>query len=172
MWGGSISLRSFAGSRFSMSDVVVSGPGPGTFTRGSTRLFLLPAQAFEPGATATVFYELYHAEPGTTYRTELRLRQENAGLGARVWRAITGTGEVRLRFDGVIPEGTGTTFQELRSLGLPEDEGRYILSVRVTNSRGQSVETTREVEISRDAAAPAGASTDPPATEPAVEDGS
>lgn len=172
MWGGSISLRSFAGRRFSMSDVVVSGPGPGTFTRGSTRLFLLPARSFVPGATATVFYELYHAEPGTAYRTELRLRREDAGLGARLWRAITGAGEVRLRFDGVVPADAGETLQELRSLGLPAEEGRYILSVRVTNARGQTTETTGTIEVSRDAAAPATGNTEPSATRPADAEGS
>ena len=166
MWGGVVSVRSFTGRGLRMSDLVVSGPGPGTFTRGSTRLFLLPGRSFAPGSNAAIFYELYDLEQGTTYRTELTLRPENESLGARVWRALTGAGEVRIRFDSPVPEDAGATLQELRSLGLPEEEGRYTLTVRVSDAHGGFAEATRSVVIARDAATPAGDVQAPPATNP------
>jgi len=165
MWGGGMRIRSFAGPGLRMSDIVVSSSGPGTWTRGSTRLFLLPARSFQPGTAAAIFYELYGLEPGTTYRTELMLQPEDESVGERVWRALTGSGEVRLSFDSEVPADAGDVLTELRSLALPTEEGRYSLFVRVTNARGESAEARRSVVIGRDAAMPSGSpatpSTDP-----------
>lgn len=155
MWGGTIAVRSFTGYGVKMSDLVVAGSGPATWVRGDTRLFLLPRRSFEPGASAVVFYEIYDLVPGTTYRTELTLRPEDANIGQRLWRSITGSPEVRIRFESQAPENVDRVLQELRTVGLPEAEGRYTLSVRITGPRGQVAEATREVMISRDAAAAA-----------------
>ena len=152
MWGGSVAVRSFTGYGAKVSDLVVAGPGPATWVRDETRLFLLPRQSFEPGATARVFYEVYDLAPGSTYSTELTLRPMEENLGQRVWRSISGTPEVSIRFDSQVPADAGSTLQELRSVGLPEAEGRYTLTVRITAQRGQVAESTREVVISRDAA--------------------
>ena len=165
MWGGGMRIRSFAGTGLRMSDIVVSSSGPGTWTRGSTRLFLLPARSFQPGTAAAVFYELYNLEPGTTYRTELMLQPEDESVGERVWRAITGSGEVRISFDSEVPADAGDVLTELRSLALPLEEGRYSLFVRVTNARGESAEARRSVVIGSDAAMPSG-SPATPATDP------
>ena len=166
MWGGAMRVRSFTAYGLKISDVVVSGSGPGTWTRGSTRLFLLPARSFVPGTPAAIFYELYDLEPGSRYSTELTLTPEDESLGERVWRAVTGSGEVRFRFDSEAPTDAGSTLQELRSLVLPTEEGRYTLTVRVTDARGVVAESRRAVVISRDAAAPSGSPAEPPATDP------
>ena len=166
MWGGAVRVRSFDSYGPKMSDVILSGPGPGIWSRGDTRLFLLPARSFVPGATASIFYELYDLEPGTTYRTELTVSREDEGVGQRLWRALTGAGEIRVAFESRVPENAGSTLQELRSLGLPRDEGRFTLTVRVTNAAGQSTEATRSVIISQDAAEPEGETGGPRASEP------
>ncbi|HUF13314.1 MAG TPA: hypothetical protein VMN78_09455 [Longimicrobiales bacterium] len=156
MWGGNLSVRSFAGVTPTMSDVVVTGSGPSTWSRGSTRLFLLPARSFAPGAAAALFYELYDMQPGTTYRTELTLRRMDEGIGERLWRALTGAGQVRLRFDAQVPQDAGATLQELRSVELPSEEGRYALTVTVTTATGAVAQATRDIVIARDAATPSG----------------
>ena len=166
MWGGTIGVRSFAAHGLKMSDLVVAGPGPGTWTRGSTRLFLLPARSFRPGATASIFYELYDLAPGSTYVTELILRPSDEGLAARLWRRLSGSGEVRVRFESRAPDDAGATLQELRSLGMPTEEGRYTLTVRVTGPRNQNAESSRAIVVAGDAAEPSGAQVAPPATDP------
>lgn len=158
MWGGSIEVRDFSGAGLAMSDIVVAGSGPATWSRGDTRLFLLPARSFEPGSTVALFYELYDLGPGTTYRTELRLRRRAESLGGRLWTALTGAGDVRLRFDTQVPDTGADVVQELRSLELPADEGRYELTIRITDADGVSVESSTAVTIAPDAAAPAGTS--------------
>lgn len=172
MWGGTIPVRSFEGAGPRMSDVVVTGSGPSTWSRGVTRLFLLPARSFHPGAPVALFYELYDMQAGSTYRTELTLRPLEETLGARVWRALTGSGQVRVRFDSTVPDDAGSVMQELRSLRLPVEEGRYSLTVRVTGASGAAAESTREIVISEDAALPSVA--DDPAAfdqpEPGEED--
>lgn len=152
MWGGTVAVRSFAGYGVKMSDLVVAAAGPSTWVRDGTRLFLLPRRAFEPGGDALVFYEIYDLEPGATYTTELTLRPEDENLRQRLWRSIAGSPEVRIRFESQVPENAGSTLQELRTVGLPDPEGRYTLTVRISGPRGQVAESTREVIISRDAA--------------------
>ena len=166
MWGGLVRVRAFDSYGLKMSDLVVSGAGPGTWTRGGTRLFLLPARSFVPGATASIFYELYDLEPGSTYQTELILRPADDGLAERLWRRLTGSAEVRVRFESHAPDDLGATLQELRSLRMPDEEGRYVLTVRVTGPRGQSAESARMLDIAEDAAAPSGAEVAPPASDP------
>lgn len=153
-WGGAISIRSYAGGGPSMSDVVVTGSGPATWSRGSTRLFLLPARDFLPGSSVALFYELYGFTRGSTYRTELTLRPADESLTSRLSQMLTGPDHVRLRFDAEIPEDAADVQQELRSLTLPPEPGRYRLTVRVTDASGAIVEATREITISLDAAAP------------------
>ena len=165
MWGGPVRVRSFAGYGAKVSDLVVAGSGPTTWVRGGTRLFLLPRRSFEPGATATVFYEIYDLPPGSSYVTELTLRPQDENLRQRLWRSIAGSPEVRIRFESQVPENADSTLQELRTVGLPQEEGRYTLSVRITGARGQSAETTREVVISRDAAAPSASNREGAASE-------
>lgn len=167
MWGGLVRVRGFTSYGLKMSDLVVSGAGPGTWTRAGTRLFLLPARSFVPGATASIFYELYDLAPAATYRTELILRPADEGFAVRLWRRLTGSAEVRVRFESQAPDDLGDTLQELRSLRMPTEEGRYMLTVRVTGPRGQSAESTRMLVIEEDAAAPSGDEVAPPATDPA-----
>ena len=157
LYAGAIAVPAYAEARPAISDILVTGSGPATWSRGSTRLFLLPARAFVPGSTVALFYELYDVPAGTTYRTELEVTPVQESVGSRLWRAITGSGEVRLRFDAELPADGGAVHQELRSLTLPVDEGRYRLRVRITTSTGATMEETRDIVIAADAAAASGA---------------
>ena len=160
IWGGTVPIRAFDGPGLQMSDVVVAGSGPSSWNRGSTRLFLLPARSFQPGTPVALFYELYDMVPGATYETELVLRPVRESVAGRLWTALTGAGEVRVRFETRAPDDASATMQELRSMQLPMEEGRYSLTVRVTGANGQTAESARDVIISEDAARAAGGAAD------------
>lgn len=160
-WGGALAVRSYREPGPSMSDVVVTASGPATWARGATRLFLMPGRNFAPGSRVALFYELYDFEPGSTYRTELTILPVDESIASRLWQAITGPDRIQLRFDAEVPEEAGDVQQELRSLTLPTETGRYRLTVRVSDSAGRSAEALREIVVSEDVPAPVGATSPP-----------
>jgi hypothetical protein len=135
LYGGPIELRDFGDRRIELSDIVLTRPDSGHWTRGGLTFPLTPAQSFRLSEPITVFYEIYNLPPDAPYRTEIRVVPVVRGLVDRLADVVTpGSRSLRVGFEGATPLGSGPV-QEVRTLqgGLRPDA--YEIEVTVTDLR-------------------------------------
>ena len=133
LYGGPIPLRNFRADRIEVSDVVLTRPDAGQWTRSGLTFALTPAQSFRIGEPITIFYEIYNLPGDTPYRTEIRVVPAMRGLVDRLADLVTpGSRSLRVSFEGATPVAGGPV-REVRTLqgGLRPDD--YEIEVTVTD---------------------------------------
>ncbi len=137
-------IPDYGGTDLMLSSVAFGLPGVrGSWTRRGVTLALLPTSQF-PESAFDVYYEIYNLPRGTPYETEIAIEpvddedreDEDA---ARSVRTVF-HGESDAGFDGIVGE--------LRRVESALDEGRYRVSVTVTDGvDGRTATTSRVVEV-------------------------
>lgn len=136
-------IPDYGGSRLMLSDVVLGQPDPtADWKRGGVSLALLPTSRL-PGSSFGVYYEIYNLPSEDRYSTELTIeRVDDTGV------RVDGGGVVRTRFAGEAAPGPDGSVPELRNVGASLGEGRYRLTVRVTDEdNGQTATRGRIFEV-------------------------
>jgi len=130
-------IPDYSGSRLMLSDVAFGLPDATEgWTRRGYTLALLPTSQF-PESAFDVYYEIYNLPAGTPYDTEIAVAP------------LDSEGEVaRARFSGTSNAGADGSLAELRRVESALPNGRYRLTVTVTDrSRGIRAETSRVIEV-------------------------
>ena len=142
---GDLDIPATDGSVLALSDLVVGAAGEGlpwVAAPGDTAYFS-PFPLHRRSSALHAYYELYGANPGAEYRTQLTLtRLRSNGTGE------IGGNRVRVSFAEPATEAIVRSRRSLDTRRLPE--GAYRLQVRVTGPRGDSVERSRTVQIIED----------------------
>jgi hypothetical protein len=122
-------IPDYRGRELMLSDVALGLPGATSgWTRGDVVLALLPTSQF-PESAFDVYYEIYNLPAGNPYVTEVAVEAvDEAG-------APRGEGErpVRTFFAGESAPGAAGYVAELRRVESALPEGRYRLTVTVTD---------------------------------------
>ena len=149
LFGGPAPLRDFRGDDVQMSDIVLTRADNGRWTRGGLTLPLTPAQSFENDEAITIFYELYNLEPGSPFRTTVRVVPVVRGLVDRAVDLVNpGTRSLQVRFEGTTPAGEGPV-QEVRTLQMPLRPDDYVIEVTVTDLRsGERATASSQLTLS------------------------
>jgi hypothetical protein len=112
-------------------------------TPGVGTLALFPTSQFPEGAF-DVFYEVYNLPSGNRYVTEVSIEP----LGNRSGRAREDRSTVHTRFSGESAPGPDGALAELRRVEASLPEGRYRLTVTVTDrDSGQTASRSRLFQI-------------------------
>ncbi len=99
---------------------------------------LQPTSPF-PGSAFDLYYEIYNLPPGRGYETELAIRRVDDGDDDRT---------VRTLFQGESAAGPDGIIGELRRVESALDNGRYEVTVTVTDKvDGRRASSTRVVEV-------------------------
>jgi len=136
-------IPDYSGTDLMVSDVAFGLPGvPGGWSRREVSLALLPTSQF-PESAFDLYYEIYNLPPGRPYETELAIQpvDEDGEDDGEV---------VRTRFQGESAAGPDGVIGELRRVESALDEGRYRVTVTVTDGvdrRGAT--SSRIVEVQR-----------------------
>ena len=118
-----------------MSDLVLGSASSGVAWHGSdAAVSLNPLNAFSPGATVEVYYQLSGLEGGERYRTSISLAPKDT----------TGHGRtLRLSFEDAAPGAFSEWRRSLSLAGIPS--GTYLLTVEI--SRADRVAARREQTV-------------------------
>jgi hypothetical protein len=130
-------IPDYSGTGLMLSDVAFGLPGADEgWTRRGHTLALLPTSQF-PASAFDVYYEIYNLPAGTPYETEIAVAP------------LDSEGEVaRARFSGTSAAGSDGSLAELRRIGSALSNGRYRLTVTVTDrAEGRRAETSRLIRV-------------------------
>ncbi|MEQ9400919.1 MAG: hypothetical protein RJQ04_17260 [Longimicrobiales bacterium] len=121
-------IPDYSGERLMLSDIALGLPGATEgWTRRGVTLALLPTSQF-PESAFDVYYEVYNLPPGTDYATEIAVEP----VGRDADRADARS--VRARFTGEAESAADSVLAELRRVETALPEGRYRLTVTVTDA--------------------------------------
>ena len=128
----------YSGTDLMVSDIAFGLPGArGAWTRRGVTLALLPTSQF-PESAFDVYYEIYNLPPGRPYETVIAIEPVDDD----------GDPVVRTRFEGESDAGEDGVIGALRRVESALDEGRYVISVTVTDEvDGRSATSSRLVEV-------------------------
>jgi hypothetical protein len=137
-------IPDYRGTHLMLSDVALGRPdATAGWTRGGVTLALFPTSQFPEGAF-DVFYEVYNLPSGNRYVTEVSIEPQ----GNRSGRAREDRSTVHTRFSGESAPGPGGALAELRRVEASLPEGRYRLTVTVTDREsGQTASRSRLFQI-------------------------
>lgn len=132
-------IPDYSGTELMLSDIAFGLPGTrGGWTRRDVTLALLPTSQF-PESEFDLYYEIYNLPPGRGYETELAIRPLDDEDDDRT---------VRTLFQGESAAGPDGIIGELRRVQSALDDGRYRISVTVTDQvDGRAATTSRVVEV-------------------------
>ena len=118
-----------------MSDLVLGSASSGVFWRGTgAPVALNPLNAFAPGATVEVYYQLAGLAAGERYRTSISLAPKDTTERGRT---------LRLSFEDAAPGAFAEWRRTLSLAGVPS--GTYLLTVEI--SRADRVAARREQTV-------------------------
>jgi hypothetical protein len=139
-YGSPYRVPDYRGDSLMISDIALGLPGGGGgWTRRDATLALLPSSQF-PGSSFDVYYEVYNLPADRPYTTDISVERLDAGGDAASPLHTRFTGEARPADDGIVGE--------LRRVDATLDEGRYRLTVTVTDRvEGRSVSRSRVLEV-------------------------
>lgn len=134
-------IPDYSGTELMLSDIAFGLPGVrGAWTRRGVTLALLPTSQF-PESAFDLYYEVYNLPPGRSYQTELAIQpvDEDSENEDRI---------VRTRFEGESDAGPDGILGELRRVESALEEGRYRVTVTVTDGvDGRTATSSRTVEV-------------------------
>lgn len=135
----------YSGAELMLSDIALSQPEAGHgWTRGSATLALLPTSEF-PRSAFDVYYEVYNLPAGNRYTTEIAVERIADAEG----RPVPDDSPVRVRYSGEAMTGASGAVEELRHVDPSVDNGRYRITVTVTDEEtGTSASKSRVFEVS------------------------
>lgn len=134
-------IPDYSGDELMLSDLAFGLPGAEAgWSRGDVTLALLPTSQF-PESAFDIYYEVYNLSAGTPYETEIAIepigddRDEESGV-------------VRAFFSGESTSDAEGALGELRRVESALPEGRYRLTVTVTDQlRGRTASRSRDVQV-------------------------
>lgn len=134
----------YSGSQLMLSDIALGLPdAKGGWKRGNVHLALLPTSQF-PGSSFDLYYEIYNLPSGDRYSTEIAVEP----LDARGSRATLEERTVRTRFEGEATSDAHGVLRELRRVDASLPDGRYRLTVTVTNEdTGKKATRSRDFDV-------------------------
>jgi hypothetical protein len=143
--GTHIRVPSYDGDTLMVSSVVLAIAGEGgNWRRGDTQLTLMPIGEFD-GDAFRVFYEVYNLPLDAPFRTEIIVERAPGELDRLIGQPIM-PGErplIQLAFDGIADPDENGVIQELRSVETGLQQGRYRITVRVTDLTTQRTATSQ-----------------------------
>jgi hypothetical protein len=129
-----VPIPDYSGSDLMLSDVALSLPGATHgWRRGEATLALLPTSEF-PRSAFDVYYEIYNLPNGRRYTTEIAVRRTRDDRGRPVEED-----PVRVRYSGRSLARNDHTQAELRFVDAAVREGRYRITVTVTDQETGAV---------------------------------
>jgi len=128
LFGSDFAVPDYSGSDLMLSDVALGLPGMDQgWDRGNRTLALLPTSQF-PGNAFDVYYEIYNLPPGHGYSTEISVQDlDEFGEPAADGRTVN------TRFADESQAGDDGSLPQLRRVDSSLEEGRYRLTVTVTD---------------------------------------
>jgi len=137
-------IPDYSGTRLMLSDVALGLPDAGGgWKRGNVHLALLPTSQF-PGSSFELYYEIYNLPAGDRYGTEIAIQP----LDAKGSRDLQEGRAVRTRFEGESTAGADGVLRELRRVDASLPDGRYHLTVTVTNKETrETAASSRDFEV-------------------------
>lgn len=150
LYGSPFPIPDYGGDALMLSDVALAQPiAEAGWKRERVSLALLPTSQL-PGSLFDVYYEIYNLPHGHWYTTEISVERVDESGTRRI-----GEDPVSIRFTRESTAGPDASLQELRRLDTLLPEGRYRLTVRVTDEHtDRSVTRSRLFQVhewSRDA---------------------
>lgn len=132
-------IPDYSGTQLMLSDIAFGLPGSrGGWQRRGVTLALLPTSQF-PESAFDLYYEIYNLPPGRGYETELAIRRLDDDDEDRM---------VRTLFQGESAAGPDGIIGELRRVESSLDNGRYEVTVTVTDQvDGRQATSSRVVEV-------------------------
>ncbi|MBT8489324.1 MAG: hypothetical protein KJO65_10920 [Gemmatimonadetes bacterium] len=132
-------IPDYSGNDLMLSDIAFGLPGSrGGWQRRNVTLALLPTSQF-PESAFDLYYEIYNLPPGRGYETELAIRRLDDDDDDRT---------VRTLFQGESAAGPDGIIGELRRVESSLDNGRYEVTVTVTDRvDGRQATSSRVVEV-------------------------
>jgi len=133
-------IPDYSGSELMLSDIAFGLPGAVSgWKRRDATLALLPTSLF-PRSAFDVYYEVYNLPEGRPYETEISIEPLDADEDDRR--------VVRARFTGRSAADAADTFSELRRVESALPEGRYRITVTVTDeASGAAASSSRVVDV-------------------------
>lgn len=133
-------IPDYSGTDLMLSDIAFGLPGSrGGWQRRDVTLALLPTSQF-PESSFDLYYEIYNLPPGRGYETELAIR--------RLDDDDDDDRKVRTLFQGESAAGPDGILGELRRVESALDNGRYEVTVTVTDQvDGRQAASSRVVEV-------------------------
>jgi len=147
MYGRARPVDAFS-TRMALSDLILADTvSRGGWRRGDAALDLVPMEEY-PGGAFNLFYEIYNIAAGA-YRTEI-LIEATDGATRRLLSRMLGQerSNIELAFSSDVSTARRTV-QELRRVGTELPDGRYRITVQVTDSAGRQAERSRDLRVSR-----------------------
>lgn len=132
-------IPDYSGTDLMLSDIAFGLPGSrGGWTHRNVTLALLPTSQF-PESEFDLYYEIYNLPPGRGYETELAIQRLDEDDEERM---------VRTLFQGESAAGPDGIIGELRRVESALDNGRYRVTVTVTDQvDGRQATSSRVVEV-------------------------
>jgi hypothetical protein len=137
-------IPDYRGTHLMLSDVALGRPDANAgWTRGDFTLALFPTSQF-PEGDFDVFYEVYNLPPGNRYVTEVSIEP----LGTLTGRPQGDRSAVSTQFSGESAADPNGSLRELRRVEASLPEGRYRLTVTVTDrDSGQTASRSRLFQV-------------------------
>ena len=137
-------IPDYSGTDLMLSDIAMGHPDAiGGWERGDVTLALLPTSQF-PGSSFDLFYEIYNLPFGSRYTTEVSIE----GVDESGVPQADEENEVRISFSGESNAFPGDPQDELRHVAASLEEGRYRITVTVTDEdSGQSATQSRLFQV-------------------------
>ena len=143
LFGSDFAVPDYSGSDLMLSDVALGLPGMEEgWDRGTRTLALLPTSQF-PGNAFDVYYEIYNLPPGHAYSTEISVQDlDDFGEPATDGRTVN------TRFADESQAGDDGSLPQLRRVDSSLEEGRYRLTVTVTDEvTGDVARNHRDLQV-------------------------
>lgn len=137
-------IPDYSGTRLMLSDIALGDPDvEGGWKRGDVSLAILPTSQF-PESAFDVYYEIYNLPRGHRYTTEIAVQPVDEAGRPRGGPDAA----IRLRFSGEASLWSDGWLQELRRVEAALDQGRYGLTVTITNDEtGETASRSRIFQV-------------------------
>lgn len=137
-------IPDYRGSRLMLSDIVLGqSDSSADWKRGGVTLALLPTSRL-PSSSFGVYYEVYNLPSGDRYDTEISVEHvDDSG------NPVGDGNVVRTGFSGLAHPRPDGSLPELRTVGASLPQGRYRLTVTVTDGNtGEATTRSRLFQVS------------------------
>jgi GWxTD domain-containing protein len=135
-------IPDFSTDKLALSDLVIAEPRDGSWNRGGVRLAPIPAHLVQTASTFRLFYELYGVHSGDSLDVQIIVAPgADASVLSKLKSLVDQKSALQVGFTERATADDSGTSRVVRDIPATVEPGRYVVTVRIRDSRTNETAT-------------------------------